>query len=130
MTTHRTSHSPHDGTIFEALAQHPDRPERYLLTLFVTGSTPRSTTAIGNIRALCEEFLADRYQLKIVDIYQQPATARHEQIVAAPTLVKHAPQPVRRLVGDLSQRDLVLRALSIRRLDPTDGPAGSSEPKP
>ena len=102
-----------DTAAFDAL--HRRRPRgRYLLTLYITGSTPRSTAALGNIRAVCDEYLHDRYDLEVVDLYQHPAIARGEQIVAAPTLVKRSPKPVRRLIGDLSQRERVLGALGLR----------------
>ena len=87
----------------------------YVLRLFVSGMTPRSQRAIENIRRLCEEHLAGRYELEIVDIYQQPGLAKDEQIVAAPTLTKRLPLPLRKLIGDLSDPGRVLVALGIRR---------------
>ncbi len=87
---------------------------QFLLRLFVTGMTPRSTDAIARIKAICEEFLDGRYDLEVIDIYQQPEAARGEQIVATPTLIKKLPPPLRRLVGDLSDRDRVLLGLDIR----------------
>lgn len=92
----------------------PDGPaEVYTLSLFVTGMTPRSTEAISRIKAICEEFLEGRYELEVIDIYQQPAAAKAEQIVATPTLIKKRPSPLRRLVGDLSDRRRVLLGLNI-----------------
>jgi circadian clock protein KaiB len=91
----------------------PPPPERYVLKLFVTGSTPRSARAIENIRRICEERLQGRYELQVVDLYQQPALAAGEQIIAAPTLVKLLPTPLRRLVGDLSDEKRVLVGLDI-----------------
>jgi circadian clock protein KaiB len=88
---------------------------RYLLRLFVTGMTPRSTEAIARIKAICEEFLEGRYELEVIDIYQQPDAARAEQIIATPTLIKKLPPPLRRLVGDLSDRRRVLLGLNIVR---------------
>src|SRR3954463_13190753 len=85
--------------------------ERYVLCLYVTGLTPHSTQAVANLKAICEEHLAGRYDLEVVDLYQQPARARGEQIVAAPTLVKKRPLPLRRLVGNLSRTDRVLAGL-------------------
>ena len=85
----------------------------YLLRLFVTGMTPRSTEAIARIKAICEEYLGGRYELEVVDIYQQPAVARSEQIIATPTLIKKLPPPLRRLVGDLSDKRRVLLGLNI-----------------
>lgn len=88
-------------------------PARYVFRLFVTGTTARSQRAIGNIRRLCEELLPDRYDLDIVDVYLDPEATRDLQIVATPTLVKIAPAPLRRIVGDLSDRDRVLTGLSL-----------------
>lgn len=90
---------------------------RYQLKLFVSGSTEKSSRAIANIHALCEERLAGRYQLEVIDIYQQPHMAREGQVIAAPTLVKELPEPVRRFVGDLSDQGRVLLGLDIRLVD-------------
>lgn len=90
------------------------RAERYALTLYVTGMTPRSTRAIENVRAICEEYLQGRYDLEVVDVYQQPDLARSAQIVAAPTLIKKLPLPLRRVIGDMSSKDRVLVGLDIR----------------
>jgi len=90
------------------------RPERYVLRLYVTGMTPRSAQAIANIRSLCEEHLRGLYALQVIDIYQHPQLTRMEQIVAAPTLVKRLPLPLRRMVGDLSDRERVLLGLDLR----------------
>jgi circadian clock protein KaiB len=87
---------------------------RYLLRLFVTGMTPRSTDAIARIKAICEEYLPGHYELEVIDIYQQPEVARVEQIVATPTLIKKLPLPLRRLVGDLADKKRVLLGLNIR----------------
>jgi circadian clock protein KaiB len=86
---------------------------RYVLTLFVTGSTAKSLRAIQNIRALCEEKLHGRYELKVIDIYQHPEQIKPEQIVVTPTLIKKLPLPLRTLVGDLSNRDRLLLGLDI-----------------
>ena len=90
------------------------RAERYVLTLYVTGMTPRSTRAIENLRAICEEHLQGRYDLDVVDVYQQPELATSAQIVAAPTLIKKLPLPLRRIIGDLSSTERVLVGLDIR----------------
>ena len=90
------------------------RGEQYVLRLYVTGSTPRSLAAITNIRRLCEEYLKGRYDLEVVDIYQQPVLARGEQIIAAPTLIKKLPAPLRKVVGDLSNELQVLLGLDIK----------------
>jgi|SoiMethySBSTD1v2_1073268.scaffolds.fasta_scaffold1158732_3 circadian clock protein KaiB len=98
---------------FERLLQTTSGRMRYLLRLYVTGTTPRSTAAVANIRALCEEHLHNRYDLVVIDIYQQPREAMMEQIIAVPTLVKTAPQPIRRLIGNLEDREKVLIGLDL-----------------
>lgn len=90
-----------------------DADGRYSLWLYVTGMTPRSTAAIRRVRAICDELLAERYDLKVIDIYQQPGMAKDAQIVATPTLVKRLPLPLRRLVGDFSNRQRVLNGLNL-----------------
>ncbi|GAB3296425.1 thioredoxin domain-containing protein [Hymenobacter tenuis] len=85
----------------------------FVLHLFITGATPNSTRAVRNIKEICEQHLQGRYELHIVDIYQQPTLAMQEQIIAAPTLIKKFPLPVRRLIGDLSERSRVLLALGL-----------------
>lgn len=93
----------------------PDgREKTYLLRLYVTGSTSRSARSIFNIRKLCEERLLGHYKLEVIDIYQQPEIAREEQIIAAPTLIKKLPLPLRKLVGDLSDHDRVLVGLDLK----------------
>jgi circadian clock protein KaiB len=92
----------------------------YVLRLYVTGVTPRSQRAIENIRKLCDEHLAGRYNLEIIDIYQQPGAAKAEQILAAPTLLKKLPLPLRRILGDISQPDRVLVALGLKVGGETD----------
>ena len=90
----------------------PVAPE-YVLHLYITGATPNSTRAVHNIKGICEEFLKGRYELLIVDIYQQPELAQSEDLIGVPTLIKRSPGLVRRLVGDLSDRERVLKALGI-----------------
>ncbi len=89
--------------------------EKYLLRLYVTGLTPRSTKAIQNIKKICEENLKGRYELEVVDVYQQPEFAKKEQIIAAPTLIKKLPLPLRRIIGDMSNEEKVLIGLDLRR---------------
>src|SRR5512147_1071241 len=103
-----------DAKDFEKLS-HTGDLKHYVLRLYVTGLTPRSTTAISNIKEICERYLKNRYELEIIDIYQQPALAEGEQIIAAPTLIKKLPLPLRRLIGDLSDEDRVLLGLDLRR---------------
>ena len=118
---------PHDlRALFEDAAQTAEA-ERYILRLYVTGMTPRSVRAVKNLQAICDEYLKDRYDLEVIDIYQQPVLARGEQIIAAPTLVKKHPLPMRRIVGDMSQRDRVLVGLDLLQMSevpslaPSDG---------
>lgn len=87
---------------------------RYDLRLYVAGMAPRSARALANIKEICEEHLKGRYALEVVDIYQQPKLAEGDQIVAVPTLLKQLPQPLRRLIGDLSDRARVLIGLDLR----------------
>ena len=86
----------------------------YVLRLYVAGATPGSQRAIANLREICETELSGRYELEVVAIYQQSSLAEGEQIVAAPTLIKELPPPVRELVGDMSDRDRVLVGLDLR----------------
>ena len=87
--------------------------ERYILKLYVTGMTSRSARAIENLRVLCEKHLPARYEMQVIDVYQQPDLARLEQIVAVPTLIKKLPLPLRRLIGDMSDEQRVLVGLDI-----------------
>jgi circadian clock protein KaiB len=87
---------------------------RYVLRLYITGSTPASTRAISNIRKICEEHMDGRYDLEVVDISQNPSLAKGEQIIAAPTLIKKLPLPLRRFIGDMSQTDRILLGLDLR----------------
>lgn len=76
----------------------------YAMTLFITGATVRSGRAVANVRAFCEHELGGEYDLEVVDLYRTPERARLDQVVAAPTLVRHEPKPARRLIGDMSDR--------------------------
>ena len=95
-----------------ALAGEP-KAAHYRLRLFVTGTTPRSARAIQNIRTICEDNLKGHYELEVIDVYQHPEHAKAEQIVVTPTLVKRFPLPLRKLIGDLSDKERVLYALDI-----------------
>jgi len=86
----------------------------YVLRLYVSGMTPNSLKAIENVRKICAEHLEGRYQLEIIDIYQQPIFAKEGQIIAAPTLVKELPPPLRKFIGDLSQTEKILLGLDVR----------------
>jgi len=89
--------------------------ERYVLRLYVAGMSPRSTEAVATVKRVCEERLANRYELDVIDLYQAPSRAREDQIVATPTLVRHQPSPIRRLIGDLGNIERVLGALILAR---------------
>jgi circadian clock protein KaiB len=85
----------------------------YVLRLYVTGTTPKSTRAVHNLITLCQEHLAGRYDLEVIDIYQQPALAQAEDIIAVPTLLKKQPLPVRKLLGDLSNAQQLVAGLGL-----------------
>lgn len=113
---------------FEAALAAPPPREHYVLRLFVTGTTPRSSRAIQNIRAICEEKLQGRYDLEVIDIYQHPELAKPDQIIVTPTLVKKLPEPFRKIIGDLSDKERVLVGLdliSTAPVNPQEGGSGS-----
>jgi circadian clock protein KaiB len=88
--------------------------EKYILRLYVAGLTPNSLRAIDNIKKICEEHLQGRYELQVIDLYQQPVLAQGEQIIAAPTLIKKLPLPLRKVIGDMTNVDRVLVGLDLR----------------
>jgi circadian clock protein KaiB len=90
------------------------RKSKYHLRLYISGTTPHSTRAVQNVKRTCEEFLKGRYTLEVIDVYQQPALARSEQIIAAPTLVKKLPAPLRRMIGDMTSRERLIVGLDLR----------------
>jgi circadian clock protein KaiB len=92
-----------------------EKQEKYVLRLYISGSTPKSVKAIQNIRKICVEYLVGRYSLEVIDIYQQPALAKGEQIIAVPTLIKELPGPLRTFIGDLSNTEKILFGLDLRR---------------
>lgn len=92
--------------------QTPEKRE-YILRLFVSGILPNSVRAIKNINAICEQYLKDRYELEVIDIYQQPDLARSEEIIAVPVLIKKSPLPEERVIGDMSDIEMVLKGLQI-----------------
>ena len=103
----------------EALKRSPLRRAKYILRLYVTGSSGRSLRALQNLKKICDEHFPDDYDLEVIDIYENPTAAREEQIIAAPTLVKKLPRPLRRFVGDLSNTQKVLIGLDIyKRQEP------------
>lgn len=86
---------------------------KYLLRLYIAGTTPSSTKAIKNIRQICEDHLKGRYELEVIDIYQKPDLAKRDQVVVLPTLIKQLPLPLRRIIGDLSDTENVLVGLDL-----------------
>ena len=99
-----------------AAASKEMREASYVLRLYVAGVTPRSEQAIRRVTAFCEEHLAGRYQLEIVDIYQKPTLMSGEQIVAVPTLIKRLPAPLRRFIGDMQDEEKLLFGLDVKPL--------------
>jgi circadian clock protein KaiB len=90
--------------------------DKYILRLYITGSTIRSVDALTNLKKICEEYLEGRYELEVIDLYQHPSLAKGEQIVAAPTLIKKLPLPFRRIIGDMSNKEKVLLGLDLKEL--------------
>lgn len=90
----------------------PDEPG-FKLKLFVTGASPNSARAIANLKSICEQHLTNRYDLEIIDVYQQPLNAQNEHVIALPMLVKSFPLPLKRLIGDMSNTEKVLRGLGL-----------------
>ena len=111
---HQKPHSQDTQQEWEHAIDDKSSSQRYILRLYVTGITPRSLRAIENIKNICEVHLQGRYELEIVDIYQQPVLAKGDQIIAAPTLIKLLPLPLRRFIGDMSQKEKILLGLDLQ----------------
>ena len=90
--------------------------EKYILRLYITGTTSRSALALTNLKKICEEYLEGRYELEVIDLYRMPSLAKDEQIIAAPTLIKKLPLPFRRIIGDMSDVEKVLMGLDLRKV--------------
>jgi circadian clock protein KaiB len=97
-----------------ASSNHRSRTREWELRLYIAGKTPRALRAFDNLRKICEAHLAGRYHIEIIDLLQKPTLAQGDQIVAVPTLVRRLPEPVRKIIGDLSNTDHVLVGLDIR----------------
>jgi circadian clock protein KaiB len=110
----RKPRAPKDRSAQYERAIRARKPKHYVLTLYVAGMNPRSARAISNIKELCEEMFSDRYELEVVDIYRQPKLAEGEQIIAVPTLIKKLPLPLRRFIGDMSDRQQILLGLDLK----------------
>ncbi len=105
--------------------------KKYLLRLYVAGATPKSTQAIMNIKKICEEHLKGRYDLEVIDIYQQPILAKGEQIIAVPTLVKKLPLPLRKFIGGMADVERILVGLDLKPVaegSRRDGKTGHKAP--
>lgn len=114
-----------DNTTVPANAGGPPASDpAYVLRLYVTGQTPRSVLAIENMRKICAEHLSDRYTLEVIDIYLHPEACQQQQIIAAPTLIKVLPHPLRRIIGDLSDTEKVLVGLDLRARSVPMGTSG------
>lgn len=100
---------------FESALTAEKSGEKYVLRLYVAGINPKSRKAIENLKEILEEHLEGQYDLEIIDIYQQPIFANEGQIVAAPTLIKELPPPLRRFVGDMSNKERILLGLHLKK---------------
>lgn len=90
--------------------------DKYILRLYITGSTRRSISAITNLKKICDEYLEGRYELEVIDLYLKPSLAEGDQIIAAPTLIKKLPLPFRRIIGDMSNIEKVLLGLDLKEV--------------
>ena len=98
----------------DAMAQEAPDPGFYDLRLYVAGQTPKSVAALANLKRFCEEHLAGQYTIEVVDLVENPKLARSDQILAIPTLVRRLPEPIRKIIGDLSNTERVLVGLQLR----------------
>lgn len=89
---------------------------KYTLRLYITGTTSRSITALTNLKKICEDYLEGQYDLEVIDLYKNPGLAKGDQIIAAPTLIKQLPEPIRRIIGDMSNKEKVLLGLDLREI--------------
>jgi circadian clock protein KaiB len=92
----------------------PDNPDRWDLRLYVAGQTPKSIAAFSNLKRVCEEHLAGKYRIEVIDLIKAPQLALGDQIIAIPTLVRKLPEPMRKIIGDLSNTERVLVGLQLR----------------
>lgn len=104
---------PEVKTATQAFENALDDKQVFVLKLFVSGMTPSSIRAVQNIRKICQEHLKNRFELQVIDIYQQPDMAKEEQIVAVPTLIKKLPAPLQHFIGDLSDKEKILVGLNL-----------------
>lgn len=102
------------------MSKSAPKDKRYELRLYVAGQTPKSLAAYANLKAICEEHLFGCYDIEIIDLLETPALARGDQILAVPTLVRKLPEPVRKIIGDLSNTERVLVGLDLRQVKPSN----------
>lgn len=98
-----------------AANEQPAESDRFVLRLYIAGQTPKCVRAFTNLKLICEEHLANRYRIEIIDLLENPQLARGDQILAVPTLVRQLPEPVKKIIGDLSNTERVLVGLDLRR---------------
>ncbi|WAK00829.1 circadian clock KaiB family protein [Methylobacter sp. YRD-M1] len=104
------------STLHEHIANEPSKDEDiWRLKLYVAGQTPKSLAAFANLNRICEEYLKGRYSVEVIDLLEKPQLAAGDQILAIPTLVRKLPEPVRKIIGDLSNTERVLAGLDLRR---------------
>jgi circadian clock protein KaiB len=111
--------SPNKNTPFQEDKDAED--ELWELRLYVAGQTPNSLTAFSNLQKICEEHLAGKYRIEVIDLLKNPTLARGDQILAVPTLVRKLPEPVRKIIGDLSNTERVLVGLDVRPVSIKNG---------
>ena len=99
--------------LFEQALSQSQQEQHYILRLYIAGTTLQSVTALQNIKKICEQHLQGRYELEVIDIYQQTEAAIAENIVAVPTLIKQLPTPLQKIIGNLSNTEKVLRGLNL-----------------
>ncbi len=97
--------------------EYPPDSDIWLLQLYIAGQTPKSLTAISNLKKICEDYLCGKYQIEVIDLVEHPHLARQEQILAVPTLIRKLPPPIKQIIGDLSNTEKVLIGLSIKPLN-------------
>jgi circadian clock protein KaiB len=101
-------------TTIEAANTSERQKDKWLLRLYVAGQTPKCVAAFANLKKICAQYLENRYEIEIIDLLENPQLARGDQIVAVPTLVRNLPEPVRKIIGDLSNTEKVLVGLDVR----------------
>ena len=111
----RTATAAFEAGLAEKTKRSAKKPERFVLRLYVAGSSSKSVRAIQSARQVCDEYLGDRGTLEVIDIFQQPQLAKDDQIIAVPTLIKKLPAPIRRFIGDLSDRNVLIVGLDLKR---------------